>query len=127
MIRRPPRSTLFPYTTLFRSGGEAVPLLRRGAILDPAPRLVVVWEEQVAALAQPDVDAELLREAAHEVDRLLGQLDQRRRGPLRAHPAAVAARGPLAEVAALEHQDATGSETGQVPGQREPHDPAADD
>src|SRR2546426_1986856 len=23
MIRRPPRSTLFPYTTLFRSGGEA--------------------------------------------------------------------------------------------------------
>src|SRR3712207_8299459 len=26
MIRRPPRSTLFPYTTLFRSGG-AVPLV----------------------------------------------------------------------------------------------------
>ena len=24
MIRRPPRSTLFPYTTLFRSGGYAV-------------------------------------------------------------------------------------------------------
>src|SRR3712207_8716637 len=24
MIRRPPRSTLFPYTTLFRSGGGAV-------------------------------------------------------------------------------------------------------
>src|SRR5688572_32321554 len=24
MIRRPPRSTLFPYTTLFRSQGEAV-------------------------------------------------------------------------------------------------------
>src|SRR3712207_9222776 len=23
MIRQPPRSTLFPYTTLFRSGGEA--------------------------------------------------------------------------------------------------------
>src|SRR5687767_15684197 len=28
MIRRPPRSTLFPYTTLFRSGAEAVD--RRG-------------------------------------------------------------------------------------------------
>src|SRR2546421_8637219 len=27
MIRRPPRSTLFPYTTLFRSG---LPLLRTG-------------------------------------------------------------------------------------------------
>src|SRR5260221_9421583 len=25
MIRRPPRSTLFPYTTLFRSGGRALP------------------------------------------------------------------------------------------------------
>src|SRR2546427_11826081 len=27
MIRRPPRSTLFPYTTLFRSGGKVVELL----------------------------------------------------------------------------------------------------
>src|SRR3712207_7160801 len=27
MIRRPPRSTLFPYTTLFRSGSRAAPLL----------------------------------------------------------------------------------------------------
>src|ERR1017187_8289082 len=26
MIRRPPRSTLFPYTTLFRSGAEHVPV-----------------------------------------------------------------------------------------------------
>src|SRR3712207_8582802 len=25
MIRRPPRSTLFPYTTLFRSGGDTAP------------------------------------------------------------------------------------------------------
>src|SRR3712207_8096016 len=36
MIRRPPRSTLFPYTTLFRSGrahllGGAVHVLRRAA------------------------------------------------------------------------------------------------
>src|SRR6266852_8055910 len=28
MIRRPPRSTLFPYTTLFRSDGERVADLR---------------------------------------------------------------------------------------------------
>src|SRR3712207_7409723 len=33
MIRRPPRSTLFPYTTLFRSLGYAVET--RGAPLDP--------------------------------------------------------------------------------------------
>src|SRR3712207_7089601 len=29
MIRRPPRSTLFPYTTLFRSGGPAGSETRR--------------------------------------------------------------------------------------------------
>src|SRR2546429_1900671 len=28
MIRRPPRSTLFPYTTLFRSGGDCGPFQR---------------------------------------------------------------------------------------------------
>src|SRR2546427_9565477 len=28
MIRRPPRSTLFPYTTLFRSGGGTNPELK---------------------------------------------------------------------------------------------------
>src|SRR3989454_1600976 len=36
MIRRPPRSTLFPYTTLFRSGAELTPVvdaLRPGDIL----------------------------------------------------------------------------------------------
>src|SRR2546425_6825595 len=30
MIRRPPRSTLFPYTTLFRSHGIGVMLIMRG-------------------------------------------------------------------------------------------------
>src|SRR2546421_2786672 len=30
MIRRPPRSTLFPYTTLFRSIDPAQPLAREG-------------------------------------------------------------------------------------------------
>src|SRR3712207_7945759 len=37
MIRRPPRSTLFPYTTLFRSAlpvyGEVSPLREAGAVL----------------------------------------------------------------------------------------------
>src|SRR3712207_9135414 len=30
MIRRPPRSTLFPYTTLFRSGGAGSAVTLRG-------------------------------------------------------------------------------------------------
>src|SRR3712207_7514290 len=32
MIRRPPRSTLFPYTTLFRSARTRRPPLRRGVV-----------------------------------------------------------------------------------------------
>src|SRR2546430_3270723 len=50
MIRRPPRSTLFPYTTLFRSGGvgDDRPPRARG---NGAERLAVrvVAEQQLAA------------------------------------------------------------------------------
>src|SRR3712207_8910495 len=35
MIRRPPRSTLFPYTTLFRSRGEVYPDLVGATGLQP--------------------------------------------------------------------------------------------
>src|SRR5947207_6145066 len=35
MIRRPPRSTLFPYTTLFRS--RLTPASRRARVAAPAP------------------------------------------------------------------------------------------
>src|SRR3712207_6874921 len=43
MIRRPPRSTLFPYTTLFRSPARAAPPADRRALLGlgPAVRPVV--------------------------------------------------------------------------------------
>src|SRR3712207_7567999 len=55
MIRRPPRSTLFPYTTLFRSLALALQLVRldlaiQGGALDPQNRrrlsLVPVGEPQ---------------------------------------------------------------------------------
>src|SRR3712207_7325443 len=36
MIRRPPRSTLFPYTTLFRSSPEAAAAVRAGKISSPS-------------------------------------------------------------------------------------------
>src|SRR5436309_12150933 len=41
MIRRPPRSTLFPYTTLFRSPARSEPLaLRRlEGVAEPYPRV----------------------------------------------------------------------------------------
>src|SRR3712207_7718427 len=50
MIRRPPRSTLFPYTTLFRS---------RPAFLHPGEGLGVPLEEGDQALVEP------LRQALH--------------------------------------------------------------
>src|SRR5690348_18201092 len=37
MIRRPPRSTLFPYTTLFRSGNVQAVLFDAFPIFDPRP------------------------------------------------------------------------------------------
>src|SRR2546425_2071633 len=42
MIRRPPRSTLFPYTTLFRSHSDRSAQGERG----PAPRDSKAWIEE---------------------------------------------------------------------------------
>src|SRR3712207_7342893 len=42
MIRRPPRSTLFPYTTLFRSRCQVDYVGRLTAHLPMAPRLLLV-------------------------------------------------------------------------------------
>src|SRR2546426_10505906 len=49
MIRRPPRSTLFPYTTLFRSDQDLIPVLlylfhRVEQRLDGAPTLIPIDE-----------------------------------------------------------------------------------
>src|SRR5437660_1073307 len=106
---------------------QPVPALQLGAALEHARSLLFLREEEVAALAEPDVDAELLGEPPHEGDRLLRQLDQGRRPPRGTHAAAVATGGALAEVAALEDEDLLRAAGGQVPGEGEPHDPAADD
>src|SRR2546426_7832414 len=45
MIRRPPRSTLFPYTTLFRSGVGKVPGLQ---LVRPCPPLALLAEPRSA-------------------------------------------------------------------------------
>src|SRR2546425_9235893 len=54
MIRRPPRSTLFPYTTLFRSQR---PVQRRGPVLDECPM-------QLLDLARPG-EAMAMRSEEH--------------------------------------------------------------
>src|SRR3989442_11896929 len=55
MIRRPPRSTLFPYTTLFRSLGRRVvgPRLPDSAAAG-FPGVVVVFPGFAARVAKPD-------------------------------------------------------------------------
>src|SRR3712207_7080117 len=48
MMRRPPRSTLFPYTTLFRSPtGQAPPAAAEPPVMVPTSHLVVGPQPQV--------------------------------------------------------------------------------
>src|SRR4051794_41602515 len=64
MIRRPPRSTLFPYTTLFRSGEPAVA---------PEPRELAVLAVHVVAGAtgRSEEHTSELQSPVHLVCRLL--------------------------------------------------------
>src|SRR2546422_5778570 len=57
MIRRPPRSTLFPYTTLFRS-----PLLRRDLGVGPRPEIGErdVVDGHLHPFARPPILGELV-------------------------------------------------------------------
>src|SRR3712207_7418190 len=62
MIRRPPRSTLFPYTTLFRSARRAGPQEPRGRVRRRGGRLMFALEVEyltgrVAAADFDDHDA----------------------------------------------------------------------
>src|SRR2546422_1643092 len=48
MIRRPPRSTLFPYTTLFRSGLQLNPIIAvpDGIVVNPRSGLQGIHQER---------------------------------------------------------------------------------
>src|SRR2546422_6910616 len=99
MIRRPPRSTLFPYTTLFRSEALRLIVARmpEGHLVRPdlARRLD---EEPVAQLARPCFARRLsslprLPDARPEVPDGDGQAQVHRRPP---HEFGVPCRGPAA-------------------------------
>src|SRR2546427_4992348 len=47
MIRRPPRSTLFPYTTLFRSSGKTTTLYAALSKIDAVSNKIITVEDPV--------------------------------------------------------------------------------
>src|SRR5690348_17903811 len=60
MLRRPPRSTLFPYTTLFRSLGLAGAEVARGVEVLAEQR----WERRCPAVDPPTGQRTVVREQA---------------------------------------------------------------
>src|SRR2546422_1698438 len=81
MIRRPPRSTLFPYTTLFRSHPREVDLTIRERDGDSCP---------IRRCDQIEVAVELLREVREE--RLVRLLRLGRRGRSEEHTSELQSR-----------------------------------
>src|SRR5258708_24625178 len=57
MIRRPPRSTLFPYTTLFRSLGAGTPRQLKNRAQQCLQRLFAAWKSLILRpLSQIDAE-----------------------------------------------------------------------
>src|SRR2546430_5730155 len=69
MIRRPPRSTLFPYTTLFRSDVSAAAV--DGVVLDPRAHQERAAAEVVVAAARSEEHTSELQSQSNLVCRLL--------------------------------------------------------
>src|SRR2546427_5485994 len=75
MIRRPPRSTLFPYTTLFRSGQvvvETSEALRRNGLsaASTLEEMCAVLQRMAVAQAVPQMAADASDPEAAEIARL---------------------------------------------------------
>src|SRR5689334_24133456 len=70
MIRRPPRSTLFPYTTLFRSREEATKLLERAG---KSVKLAIVMQKKNASREEAEKllaeNGGIIRRVTNEPDR----------------------------------------------------------
>src|SRR3712207_9558420 len=82
MIRRPPRSTLFPYTTLFRSAEGGVPQTRRAALGDYAESMeqLAAGDLVKVATAGPQIDG-IVFDLPSASKAVVAVID-RRRGPV---------------------------------------------
>src|SRR5690554_5986903 len=82
MVRRPPRSTLFPYTTLFRSDAEGLPMHLEGTCIDATEshqRLQIERERE-----QERLEKELARNSAQAKSQFLANMSHEIRTPLAA-------------------------------------------
>src|SRR3712207_8326174 len=75
MIRRPPRSTLFPYTTLFRSHGLAEKL--EAAVLLQSTGEQTGFGQHLKAVADADYRATVGRERPHRSEEHTSELQSR--------------------------------------------------
>src|SRR5690348_17846603 len=73
MIRPPPRSTLFPYTTLFRSLEQTVVMQSPQTLSEADRRIVAAWAADCAerALGRSEEHTSELQSPVHLVCRLL--------------------------------------------------------
>src|SRR3712207_8949687 len=78
MIRRPPRSTLFPYTTLFRSRGHDALQERRGQLVElgPGQPHVEVLGAGLVGRDERQVDLRLLRGGQLDLGLLGGRSEE---------------------------------------------------
>src|SRR5258705_8021506 len=69
MIRRPPRSTLFPYTTLFRSISGRAPADKRRRFRSPRRRQVPAFQSRAVRIQNPPGSRESPAPALFHPDR----------------------------------------------------------
>src|SRR2546429_2037719 len=85
MIRRPPRSTLFPYTTLFRSKAAAIKALQLDSTLGEAHNSLAFcldgfdWDFESAEKERSEEHTSELQSRLHLVCRLLLEKKQARK------------------------------------------------
>src|SRR5204863_6229818 len=78
MIRRPPRSTLFPYTTLFRSRARSTTCTARCSCSPPAPGCSARSEEHTSELqSRRDLVCRLLLEKKKKKNKIKNQANKK--------------------------------------------------